>query len=138
MNEKENMKNPETNENAVPAMTPMETAEKVSNGVFSLAVPIMDGEQEYTELKYDFNALTGWELAKAIDSGTERTSKTSGITDTQALALFAAAAAKCTGGLDATDIRNRLSAVDAIAAISVTSIFFRGSLLAGSLRITKK
>lgn len=137
MDEKENMKT-EAKENAVPAMTPIEAAEKVSHGVFKLAVPIMDGEQEYTELKYDFNALNGWELARAVDSGAGRNSNASSISDTQALALFAAAAAKSTGGLDETDIRDRLSAMDAIAAISVTSIFFRGSLLAGSLRITKE
>ena len=126
------------NANDTPTMTPVEAAEKVSKGFFKLLVPIQDGEQKHEKLAYDFNKLTGWELAKAIDSGTDRVANASGMTDVQALSLFAAAAAKCTEGLDATDIRERMSASDAIAAISVASIFFRGSLLAGSLRITKE
>lgn len=120
------------------AMSPVEAAEKVSSGKFKLLVPIEDGEQKYEELKYDFNKLTGWELARAIDSGADRNANPNNITDVQALALFAAAAAKATGGLDAQDIKERMAAMDAIAAISVASIFFRGSLLAGSLRITKE
>ena len=122
----------------VPFMSPTEAAEKVSKGRFKLLVPIEDGEQKYDELVYDFNRLTGWELARAIDSGADRNANPSNVTDTQALSLFAVAAAKCTGGLDEKDIKERLSAQDAIAAISVASIFFKGSLLAGSLRITKE
>ena len=122
----------------VPFMSPTEAAEKVSKGRFKLLVPIEDGEKKYDELTYDFNRLTGWELAKAIDNGADRNANPSNVTDTQALSLFAVAAAKCTGGLDAKDIMERLSAQDAIAAISVASIFFKGSLLAGSLRITKE
>lgn len=120
------------------AMTPVEAAEAVASGKFKLLVPIVDGEQEYAELRYDFNKLTGWELARAIDSGADRNANPNSMTDVQALSLFAAAAAKATGGLDAQDIKDRMSAMDAIAAISVASIFFRGSLLAGSLRITKE
>ena len=122
----------------VPFMSPTEAAEKVSKGRFKLLVPIEDGEQKYDELVYDFNRLTGWELARAIDSGADRNANPSNVTDTQALSLFAVAVAKCTGGLDEKDIKERLSAQDAIAAISVASIFFKGSLLAGSLRITKE
>ena len=120
------------------AKTPMDAAEMVSRGRFKLAVPIEDGEQKYEELIYDFNKLTGWELARAMDDGADRNRNGSNINDRQALTLFATAAAKCTGGLDATDIRDRLSITDAITAISVASIFFRGTLLAGSLRITKE
>ena len=122
----------------VPFMSPTEAAEKVSKGRFKLLVPIEDGEQKNDELVYDFNRLTGWELARAIDSGADRNANPSNVTDTQALSLFAVAAAKCTGGLDEKEIKERLSAQDAIAAISVASIFFKGSLLAGSLRITKE
>lgn len=129
---------PKTAPGNMPVMSPTEAAEKVSKGRFKLLVPIEDGEQKYDELVYDFNKLTGWELARAIDSGADRNANPSNVTDTQALALFAVAAAKCTGGLDEKDIKERLSAQDAIAAISVASIFFKGSLLAGSLRITKE
>lgn len=136
----ENQKNvqAQTSGAKAPAMSPIEAAEKVSSGRFKLLVPIQDGEQKHDELTYDFNKLTGWELAKAMDSAAERLSNSNSMTDTQALSLFAAAAAKATPGLDATDIRERMGAVDAIAAISLASIFFRGSLLAGSLRITKE
>ena len=128
---------PKTMPGGIPMMSPTEAAEKVSKGRFKLLVPIEDGETKYDTLTYDFNKLTGWELAKAIDNGADRNANPSNVTDTQALSLFAVAAAKCTGGLDAKDIMERLSAQDAIAAISVASIFFKGSLLAGSLRITK-
>lgn len=137
MSENEQVKTAKT-PNGLPAMSPVEAAEKVSKGRFKLLVPIEDGEKQYDALTYDFNKLTGWELAKAIDGSGDRNANPSNVTDTQALSLFAVAAAKCTGGLDAKDIMERLSAQDAIAAISVASIFFRGSLLAGSLRITKE
>ena len=137
MSENEQVKTNPT-QGGIPTMSPTEAAEKVSKGRFKLLVPIEDGEKKYDELMYDFNRLTGWELARAIDSGADRNANPSNVTDTQALALFAVAAAKCTGGLDEKDIKERLSAQDAIAAISVASIFFKGSLLAGSLRITKE
>ena len=133
---------PEKQEDAAPgrraAFNPMEAAEAVSTGKFALKTPIRDGEKEYTELKYDFNALSAWEQAKAIDAGTLNRNDTFNISYTQALSLFAAAAGKCTEGLDATDIRERLSAADGIAAIRVASIFFNGSSLAGSLRFSKE
>ena len=118
---------------------PIEAAETVSKGKFTLRTPIRDGEKEYTYLKYDFNALSAWELAKAIDAGSSGRNDAFNMSDAQALALFAAAAAKCTeGGLDATDIRERMGASDGVAAIRVASIFFNGSSLAGSLRFTKE
>ena len=121
-----------------PAFDPLEAAETVSNGKFKLKTPIRDGEKEYTELKYDFNALTAWELAKAIDTGIAGKNDPFNVTDMQALSLFAAAAAKVTEGLDATDIRERMGGADGIAAIRVAAIFFNGSSLAGSLRFTKE
>lgn len=121
-----------------PMMSPVEAAENVARGKFKLLTPIEDGEKKYEELVYDFTKLTGWELARAIDGSGDRNSNPGVLKNTQALALFAAAAAKCTGGLDERDIKERLSATDAVAAIGVASIFFRGSLLAGNYRITKE
>ena len=117
---------------------PIEAAETLAEGVYALKKPIQDGEKTYEALNYDFNALTAWELARAIDQGTNGRNDAFAMTDTQALSLFAAAAAKATPGLDATDIRERLSAADGLAAIRVASIFFNGSSLAGSLRFTKE
>lgn len=113
-----------------------ETMEKASKGKFTLKVPIMDGEKKHDVLLYDFNQLTGWEIARAIDSGESRNSGSNTLTNTQALAVFSAAAAKCTDGLDATDIKERLSAFDVSAAINIASVFFRFTLLSGSMRIT--
>lgn len=125
--------------NTTPAFDPAESAKTVASGKFKLAKPIRDGEKEYNELTYDFNELTGWELAKAIDTGTiGRQRDAFNLSDTQALSLFAAAAAKCTEGLDATDIRERLCAADATTAIKVAVIFFTGASLAGGMRITKE
>lgn len=112
----------------------MQAANKLSSGRFKLAMPIMDGEKKYEELNYDFTALTGWELAKALDTGKAKASFD--LSDVQALSLFAAAAAKCTEGIDAIDIRERLSAADATTAIKLSIIFFNSTSLAGSLRIT--
>lgn len=140
MSENENMKtapNEEQNQKAQ-AFDPLKAAESIAKGKFTLKVPIQDGEKKYDALSYDFNALTAWELAKAIDAGTTGRGDNFNLTDTQALAIFAAAAAKCTEGLDATDIRERMAAVDGIAAMRVAQIFFKGSSLAGSLRFTKE
>lgn len=117
---------------------PLKAAETVSKGKFSLKVPIRDGEKEYDTLIYDFDTLTAWELAKAIDAGATGRGESLSLSAASALAIFAAAAAKNTNGLDATDIRERMSAADSVAAMRVAQIFFRGSSLAGSLRFTKE
>ena len=121
-----------------PAFDPLEAAETVSSGKFRLKTPIRDGETIYETLNYDFNALTARELAKAIDNGTTGRNDAFDMSDGQALSLFAAAAAKVTPGLDATDIFERMGAADGVAAIRVAAIFFRGTSLAGSLRFTKE
>lgn len=138
MSENEKNMTPKEQDKKPAAFDPMEAAETVAKGKFKLKVPIHDGEKVYDALNYDFNALTAWELAKAIDAGTTGHGETFNLTDTQALAIFAASAAKCTEGLDATDIRERMAAADGIAAMRVAQIFFRGSSLAGSLRFTKE
>lgn len=121
------------------AFNPEESANAVAKGRFKLSKPIRDGEKEYDELTYDFNELTGMELAKAIDNGTYGRQKDAfNLSDTQALSLFAAAAAKCTKGLDATDIRERLGAADATTAIKIAVIFFNGASLAGGMRISRE
>ena len=112
-------------------------AEMLYTGVFKLCRPILDGDKTYEELKYDFTALTASELCRAIDGASERNDSAYKLSDRQALALFAAAAAKETKGLDATDIRERMSAMDGVAAIRVATIFFDASFRAGSLRLSK-
>lgn len=129
-------------ENAEKPISPLEAAEQVASGKIGLKVPITDGDRVYESLNYDFNKLTGWEIAQAMDEGSSMSKSRSNdmgrVSRCQCLCLFAAAAAKCTDGLDATDIRERMSSQDVFPALNLADIFFRGSLLAGSMRITKE
>lgn len=116
-----------------------EMAEAVSTGKLELMKPILNGEKTHTELKYDFTVLSALELARALDTGSAgRRSDAFSLGNTQALALFAAAAAKVTPDLDATDIRERLGALDGVVAIQIASVFFRATSLAGNSRYTKQ
>ena len=58
------------------------------------------------------------------------------ITDTQAFELFAAAAGKATAGIDATDIRERMGAVDSVKAVQLATGFFSAANRAGNRRIS--
>ena len=127
---------PEKEQTAI--KTPFEITQMIAKGKLKLAKPIQDGEVLHDELVYDFNALSGWELARALDNGDNRDPYAKTLTDTQAMALFAAAAGKSTKGLDARDIKERMGPMDAIAAIRIAVLFFNGSLMAGSMRITNE
>ena len=117
---------------------PDEAAKAVRSGKLTLAEPIEDGENVHTELVYDFGALKGLELARALDFG-DGPKDSFRLTDVQALNYFACAAAKCQkpGGLDATDIRERIGGMDAIKAIQLATVFFRASSRAGDRRLSK-
>ena len=117
---------------------PDEAAKAVKHGKLKLADPIMDGETEYTELEYDFGALRGLELARALDYG-DGPKDSFRLSDVQALNYFACAAAKCqkAGGLDVTDIRERIGGMDAIKAIQLATVFFKASSRAGDRRLSK-
>lgn len=117
---------------------PDEAARAVRSGKLTLAEPIEDGENVHTELVYDFGALKGLELARALDFG-DGPKDSFRLTDVQALNYFACAAAKCQkqGGLDATDIRERIGGMDAIKAIQLATVFFRASSRAGDRRLSK-
>lgn len=117
---------------------PDEAAKAVRHGKLKLAEPIEDGSNVYDELEYDFGALKGLELARALDFG-EGPKDSFRLSDVQALNYFACAAAKCqkTGGLDATDIRERIGGMDAIKAIQLATVFFRASSRAGDRRLSK-
>lgn len=113
-------------------------ANAVRRGKLKLAEPIEDGENSYDELEYDFGALKGLELARALDFG-EGPKDSFRLNDVQALNYFAAAAAKCQkqGGLDVVDIRERIGGMDAIKAIQLATVFFRASSRAGDSRLSK-
>lgn len=110
---------------------------KEGKGVLHLEKPILSGGEEIKELPYDFMELNGLELTDALDDS-QASQQIYGITNRQALALFAAAAAKQTASLDKRDILERIGVTDAVEAIQLGMLFYRASSVAGQMRITKK
>ena len=115
--------------------SPAELLERYGKGEMKLKSPIKDGEETVTALKWDFGALTGAEYADALDMD-RRAGNALRLSSTQALCLFAAAAAKATPQLSALDIRQRLGMADTMKAVQVTTIFFNVSSLEGDNRIS--
>ncbi len=109
-------------------------AMKTGKGILKLEMPFTSDDVEITELKYDFTALTGMEYADAMDSDTV-TQQAFRITNRQALALFAIAAAKQTEHVDNTDIIQRMGVTDSIEAVRLAALFFQASVRAGEMRI---
>jgi seryl-tRNA synthetase len=106
-------------------------------GVLALETPIMAGEEEVTELEYDFTRLTGLDYTDAMDSDLNA-QQIYRITYRQALALFAKAAAKETSALDMRDILERIGATDALEGVQLATLFFTASTRAGKMRISRK
>lgn len=116
-----------------------ESQEAMSQGKgrLRLETPIESGDEQITELVYDFTEMTGVEYTDAMDSDQNATG-TYKITYRQALALFAKAAAKQTERLDMQDIISKIGATDAVEGVQLATLFFNASTRAGRLRITKK
>lgn len=112
-------------------------AMKEGKGRMKLETPIKAGDKEIEELVYDFTALTGIEYTNAMDSDPNARNLYK-ITYRQGLALFAAAAAKQTSGLDSIDIIERIGLTDAVEGVQLATSFFVASTRAGQLRISKK
>jgi hypothetical protein len=106
-------------------------------GILHLEKPIKSGDAEITELAYDFMSLTGLDYTEAMDSA-PGLQQMSGITNRQALALFAVAAARQNERLDMRDIVERIGITDTVEAVHLATFFFRASSMAGRMRITKK
>lgn len=106
-------------------------------GRLALETPILSGDEEITELIYDFTELTGMEYADAMDSD-PNAQQIYKITYRQGLALFARAAAKQTDRVDARDIVERIGMTDAVEAVQLATLFFSASTRAGRLRISKR
>ncbi len=105
-------------------------------GVLTLETPISSGGKEIDKLTYDFTDLTGMEYIDALDSDTNANNSFK-ITNRQALALFATAAAKQTDGLDMRDIMERIGVTDAVEGVHLATLFFRASSNAGRMRLSK-
>lgn len=110
--------------------------EQYGSGKMELITPIKSRGQDVTALEWDFTALTGKEYVQALDADRSAPNAFS-LTNTQALAFFAAAAARKTPGLDARDIRDRLGMQDAVKAIQLSQVFYAACNRAGNARITK-
>lgn len=106
-------------------------------GRLQLETPIHSGDEEITELIYDFTALNGMEYTDAMDSDPNATGNYR-ITYRQALSLFAKAAAKQTERLDMQDIVSNIGVTDAVEGVQLATLFFNASTRAGRLRISKK
>lgn len=124
----ENMKNnneqratetPAQQETKKPAPLPLSL---LSKGTLELATPIRSRSEDVKVLHYDFTKLTGWEYVEAMDSDPNNRNVFN-ISKKQAICLFAAAAAKVTEGLDATDIKERIGLADAMRAVQVATVF---------------
>lgn len=112
-------------------------AMREGKGRLRLETPIKHGEKLVEELPYDFMGLTGVEYTLAMDSDPNARDAYR-ITYRQALALFAAAAAKHVECLDSRDIVEKIGITDAVEGAQLATSFFAASTRAGRLRISKK
>ena len=120
-----------------PLDDPEEAIRDIGKGKLKLHKPFISDDKEISELIYDFENMSGLEMARAMDKGARNGSNAFRISDEQALELFFASAGKETPGCDAQDIRRGLSGVDAIVAVQIATVFFVASSQEGSRRITK-
>lgn len=124
---------------------PGEQLRKLTQGTLKLLHPFRSHDQDVTEVKFNFCGLTGSELLDALDSA--NVNNMFAISNEQAMALFAATAAKCApwiddGGMksrlyDAKDVKARLSAADGVKAIQLAKLFYHASGQAGNNNISK-
>lgn len=105
-------------------------------GTYELAVPFLSDDRNIEFLNFDFGALTGWEFVEAMDKAAPQKPSADGISASQALYLFAVAAAKATEHVDTEDIMERLSMEDSIKATQIGQLFFKSASRLGNLRIT--
>ncbi len=124
---------------------PAEQLKKLCRGTLGLMFPFRAFDQDVKELPYDLCALTGAEIAEALDS--VLANNMFAITNEQALAVFAESAGKCApyierdGGIktkmyDAKDVVKRISGVDSIKAVQVAKLFYNASTRVGNKNIS--
>lgn len=118
---------------------------KLTRGTLTLLHPFKSHDQDVTEIKFDFCNLTGNEMMDALDSA--NVNNMFNISNEQAMALFAATAAKCAPWIDdgriktrlydAKDVKARLGAADAVKALQLAKLFYHASGQAGNNNISK-
>lgn len=123
--------------NEVPSiLDPQKQLEMFGSGKMNLTTPIRSKGEDVDCLIFDFSALTGRELVAALDKDKRSGMNAFRITSGQALNLFAAAAAKATEGIDETDIRERMGAVDSVKAVQLATVFFSAANRVGNRGIS--
>lgn len=120
-----------------PKLTAAEIARMVSKGEIKLATPIRASGKDIAVLHFDFTKLTGWEFAQALDRDESGKTNAFRLTQTQAIELFAVAAAKMTPDIDVEDIRHRMGIDDAIKAAQISASFFNYTSQAANARISR-
>jgi len=108
--------------------------ENLAAGTYELKEPIFSNNKEFKELRFDFRKLRGKDLISAQTTGNGF--NVFSLSPDQALYLFAIAAAKCTEGVDAIDVRENAGIDDAIKMQQRACNFFRFSSLAGDRRFS--
>lgn len=125
---------------------PGKVLRQICRGKLKLLHPFRAHGQDVTEVPFDFCDLTGTEMMDALDE-IVTVNNMYGISNKQALALFAATAGKCapmvedgsthTRLFDAKDVKARLGAADAVKAIQLAKLFYQASSQAGNNNISK-
>lgn len=126
---------------------PAEQLRELCRGILKLMTPIRAHGLDVKEIKFDFCSLTGMEMMDALDS-VPMINNMFGITNKQAMALFAATAEKCApyvddGGTrtrlyDAKDVKARLGSADSVKAMQLAKLFYNASSQAGNMNISKE
>lgn len=114
-----------------------EQIRKFGHGKLTLAAPIRAGGKDVTELNYDFTKLSGLDFVEAMDADPKAVNLFR-LSARQAMEMFARAAIKETEGIDATDIRERMGAQDAMKATQLATVFFAAANRAGNNRISNE
>lgn len=129
------------------AADPGQVLRDICRGKLKLLHPFRAHGQDVHELSFDFCALTGTEMMDALDE-VVTVNNMFGISNKQALALFATTAGKCAPMLedgssmtrmyDAKDVKSRLGAADSVKAIQLAKLFYQASGQAGNNNISKE
>lgn len=125
---------------------PGEILRELCRGTLKLIQPFRAHSDDVLAVPFDFCDLTGSEMMDALDSAPGKGAFD--LSNKQAMALFAATAAKCapmvqdgnrmTKMYDARDVISRMSAADSVMAVQIAKLFYRASGQAGSNNISKE
>lgn len=117
---------------------------ELTSGRLTLMQPFRARSEDVTEIRFDFCGLTNEEMMDALDSAPFNNMFT--ISNSQAIALFCATAAKCApetedgrGKLyDARDVKKRLGPADCVKAVQLAKLFYNASSQAGGNNISRE